>query len=232
MGIKVFYKLLTILLGYGLIIGGFLLFGSMLDDNIKLLDIVVSCVIFTQFAEFFFFPLIDTSKGAQKEVGMMGLHFVSVSICIMASIAIMLWGIYWHLSFTLQVILQLGVLFLLLLGRVFTLQAGDKVEQVYEREQNMMSGKLSMKETMADLMDTVSQTADLSPELKGRLGELQDAIRFVSPSASGDAANLESQFIRIAKNLESMLRNPSLNAGQLQTEVSQMERILARRKKK
>ena len=160
---KIFYKALAILLGYGIIIAGFILFGATLKDEVRILDIVVSCVMFTQIAEFFFFPLIDTNKKAHEEVGMIGIHFAAVDTYFVVAIAIIAAGIYWNLSFTLQLLLQLGALFLLVLGRVATLHSGDKVEQVYKSEQILMNEKQLLKDTMEDLMDKVAETEGLTP---------------------------------------------------------------------
>lgn len=52
MSAKNIFHILAILLGYGLIISGFFVLGATLEDNIKLLDIFMSCLIFTQFVEF------------------------------------------------------------------------------------------------------------------------------------------------------------------------------------
>lgn len=49
MSAKVVYKILAILLGFGLIIGGFIVFGDAIEGRIKVLDIIVSCAIFLQF---------------------------------------------------------------------------------------------------------------------------------------------------------------------------------------
>ena len=225
---KIFYKALAILLGYGIIIAGFVLFGESLKDEVRILDIVVSCLVFTQLVEFFFFPLIDTSKKAHKEVGMMGIHFTSIDSYFVAVVAIMAAGIYWDLSFTLQLLLQLGALLLLVLGRVATLHAGDKVEQVYQSEQILMDGKLMLKNAMVELMDKVAETNGLVPELKGRLTEVQESVRFVSPSASAEARNLIAQFTSTTTNIAVMLRDVKLNAPQLEQEIGRLERIMTK----
>lgn len=223
---KIFYKALAILLGYGIIIAGFILFGATLKDEVRILDIVVSCVMFTQIAEFFFFPLIDTNKKAHKEVGMIGIHFAAIDTYFVVAIAIIAAGIYWNLSFTLQLLLQLGALFLLVLGRVATLHSGDKVEQVYKSEQILMNEKQLLKDTMEDLMDKVAETDGLTPELKHRLNEVQESVRFVSPSASGEARELVAQFTSVATNIAIILNNLKLNAPQLEHEICSLERIM------
>ena len=223
---KIFYKTLAILLGYGIIIAGFILFGASLNDEVRILDIVVSCVMFTQLAEFFFFPLIDTSKKSHKEVGMMGIHFTAIDTYFVVAIAIIAAGIFWNLSFTIQLLLQLGALFLLVLGRVATLHSGDKVEQVYQSEQILMNGKQMLKDAMEDLMGKVAETDSLTPELKHRLNEILASVRFVSPSANAEARELVAQFTKVATNITIILNDLELNAPQLEQEICRLERII------
>lgn len=230
MGIKLFYKIVTILLGYGLVIGGYLLFGASLSDRVRVLDIIVSCVVLTQFVEFFLFPFVDTNKDAHKEIGMMGIHFVAIDTYIVLAIAVIGCGILWNWSFTIQMMLQGAALLILLVGRVLTLHAGDKVEQVYGREKYMMSGKLSMKGAMTDLLDAVSLSGALNEGLANRLKELQDNVRFIAPSASSEASRMEGQIIETAQEIEVLLRDVELNADKLEEDVAQMERLFARRK--
>ena len=225
---KIFYKALAILLGYGIIIAGFVLFGASLEDDVRILDIVVSCVIYTQLVEFFFFPLIDTSKKAHKEVGMMGIHFVALDTYFVVAIAIIAAGIWRDWSFTQQLLLQLGALLLLVLGRVATLHAGDKVEQVYQNEQKLMTGKQMLIDAMVELMDKVEETNDLAPDLKRRLNDIHESLRFVSPSTSGEMRGQVAQFTSITANIAVMLCDLKRNAPQLEQEINRLERIMTR----
>ena len=113
MSAKVFYKILAILLGYGLIIGGFIVFGESLEDRVKILDIVVSCLIFTQLVQFMLFPLIDLGKAAHREIGMMGIHFATLISCCVLFLALMTCGIVFQIPFKFQLMGQLIVLFIL-----------------------------------------------------------------------------------------------------------------------
>ncbi|MBO7294542.1 MAG: hypothetical protein J6U65_03905, partial [Bacteroidaceae bacterium] len=150
------YKALALLLGYGIIITCFILFGAPLDTSVLVLDIIVSLVIFTQFALFFFFPLIKLDDSSQKEVGMMGLHFSSLTLCISASLLLMFLGMFLYIPFIYQLIGQLLILFLLLIGRVVTLGTGNKVSRVYHQEQKIKAGKEELKRNLDDLVDYVS----------------------------------------------------------------------------
>lgn len=228
---KRFYNILAILLGYGLIIGGFLVFGESLEDKVKILDIIVSCLIFTQFVQFSLFPLIKFGDSSHKEVGMMGIHFYVLIFCCIVSIGIMLYGIIYHIPFKFQLMGQLVVLFILLVGRVATLHAGEKVQQIHRKEQVIMHGKLSLKSIMDDFMDDIATVTDLDPIVKQKLTNIHEAMRFLSPSSKSEAIRFDEQFSQSVEDLKIMMRNTNLNREKILEETKHLERTLSRRKK-
>ena len=231
MAAKSFYNILAILLGYGLIIGGILVFGESLENKIKILDIIVSCIIFTQFVQFSLFPLINFRDSSHKEVGMMGIHIYVLNFCCTVSIGIMLYGIIDHIPFKFQLMGQLVVLFILLVGRVATLHAGEKVQHIHRKEQIIMHGKLSIKNTVDDFMDDIATVKDLDPIVKQKLQNIQESIRFLSPSANSEALRFEELFSQSIGDLKILMRNTNLNREKIIEETEHLERILSRRKK-
>lgn len=224
---KRFYNILAILLGYGLIIGGFLVFGESLEDKVKILDIIVSCLIFTQFVQFSLFPLINFGDSSHKEVGMMGIHIYVLSFCCIVSIGIMLYGIIYHIPFKFQLMGQLVVLFILLVGRVATLHAGEKVQQIHRKEQVIMHGKLSLKSIMDDFMDDIATVTDLDPIVKQKLTNIHEAMRFLSPSSKSEAIRFDEQFSQSVEDLKIMMRNTNLNREKILEETEHLERTLS-----
>lgn len=228
---KRFYNILAILLGYGLIIGGFLVFGESLENKVKILDIIVSCLIFTQFVQFTLFSLINFRDSSHKEVGMMGIHFFVLNFCCIISIGIMLYGIIYHIPFKFQLISQLVVLFILLVGRVATLHAGEKVQQIHRKEQVIMHGKLSLKSVMDDFMDDIAIVKNLNPIAKQKLQNIHESMRFLSPSSNSEALRLDEQFSQSVEDLKILMRNTNLNQEKILEEIEHLERIFSRRKK-
>ena len=228
---KRFYNILAILLGYGLIIGGFLVFGDSLEDKVKILDIIVSCLIFTQFVQFSVFPLMNFGDSSHKEVGMMGIHIYVLNFCCIISIGIMLYGIIYHIPFKFQLMGQLVVLFILLVGRVATLLAGEKVQQIHRKEQVIMHGKLSLKSVMDDFMDDIAIVKDLDPIVKQKLQDIHESMRFLSPSSNSEALRFDEQFSQSVEDLKILMRNTNLNKEKILEETEHLERILSRRKK-
>lgn len=228
---KTFYKILTVLIGYGLIVASFILLFTWLPDDIRILDIVVTSIIYTQLVEFLFFPLIDLEKKAHKEVGMMGIHLAAINTYAVVAIVIMVVGMIWELSFTWQILLQLGALLILIIGRVATLHSGEKVEAVYEKEQVLKGGKQQLKAAAESMMDAIARSSELSPVLVSRITQLTEDIRYITPSTNNEALNLELQFTRLSDDLKVMLRQSPQNNDQITETVSQLEYILAKRKK-
>lgn len=228
---KKVYNLLAILLGYGLIIAGFVLFGESLEDDIRILDIIVSCLIFTQFVQFTLFPLVNWGDSSHKEVGMMGIHFPVLIFCCIASIGIMALGIIFDFSFTLQLMCQLVVLFILFFGRLVTLFTGEKIQQIHHKEQVMMHGKLSLKNIMDDFIDEMATLKDLDPIAKQKLTNIHESLRFLSPSSNSEALRFDDQFSQSVEELRVLMRNTNLNREKILEEIEHLERILSRRKK-
>ena len=228
---KTFYKILTVLIGYGLIVASFILLFTWLPDDIRILDIVVTSIIYTQLVEFLFFPLIDLEKKAHKEVGMMGIHLAAINTYAGVAIVIMAVGMIWELSFTWQLLLQLGALLILIIGRVATLHSGEKVEAVYHQEQVLRGGKQQLKAAAESMMDAIVRSSELSPVLVSRIRQMAEDVRYVSPSTDAEALNLELQFTRLSSDLEVVLRQSPQNNDQIAETVGQLEYILAKRKK-
>ncbi len=231
MNAKKIYRTLAILLGYGLIIACFILFGQSLEKNVRILDIIITCLVFTQFAIFTIFPLLNLSKPAQKEVGMLGIHLVTMNIFSLLALGWMICGMLFQIPFKHQLIGQLAILFILFIGRYATFRSGEKVQQIYDKEQNIMKGKVSLRIVMDNLMDYLAAVKDLDPLITQRLQSLHESMRFITPSDSNEAKNFDGQFVQSVEDLKVLVRNTTMNKERIEEEVGRLERILARRKK-
>ncbi|WP_301847218.1 hypothetical protein [uncultured Parabacteroides sp.] len=231
MNAKTFFSIATILLGYGLIIGGFTLFGKSLENEIKILDIVVSCLLFTTTVRFYFFPWIDTTNAAHKEAGTLGIRFFVMTGCSMLALGIMVYGIVCRAAFEYQLLGQTAVLFLALTGYVSMLHSGEKVQRIHKQEQLAVQGKIALQSAMDDLMDDAARLENLAPSLRNRLERIRESVRFITPSTNPEACDLESRCCRTIEDLKVSLRNTSLNRDRIAEEVECLERSLTRRKK-
>ena len=231
MNAKTIYKILAHLLGYGLIIGGFIIFGDAIETKTRVMDIIISCLIYTQLVEFTIFPMVNLGQKAHKEVGMMGLHYSAIYLYSVLAIGIMVAGVCLDLQFKYQLMMQLVALFVLLIGRAVTLHTGDRVQRIHDKEQGGVESKDQIISAMEDFMDRVGDTTDLNPSALQSLQSIKESLRFLTPSSSAEAKALESSFCQKLADIEVLLRNTSLNAEQISSEVRHLQQILNKRKK-
>lgn len=231
MNVKEIYKILAIALGYCIIFACFIIFDENIESRVKILDIVASCIIYTQFVQFVLFPLMNLDDPSKKEVGMMGIHIVALNICCVLSICIMVVGIMYMIPFKYQIMVQLVVLFFLLIGRVATLGSGEKVQDIYVKEQQTIAGKVSLRMNMDDFIDYVATVHDLDSNIKKRLSSLHDNMRFITPSTNKEAMYWDTQVLNTLEDLKVLMRNASMNKDMIETNIGQLERFMARRKK-
>lgn len=225
------YKALALILGYGLIIACFIIFGAALETKVLVLDIIVSCLIFTQFVPFLFMPLINTNDSSHKEVGMMGIHFMASFWCIAASIALMVIGIIFDIPFVYQLLGQLLILLLAVIGRITTISAGNKVKSVHSKEERILSGRRQLRMETDNFMDHIATVKGIDPSIVERMQALQEAMRYITPSASPEAIAFDNQFVDILDDLKVLMRDPGANSERIADEVTRLERTLTRRKK-
>lgn len=230
MNAKTFYKILALLLGLGLIIGSFCLFGQSLGNKILILDIIVSILVYIQLVQFAIYPLIDLNRAAHKEVGMMGIYFYVLSAYCILAIGLMFFGIVYTIPFQIQLMGQIFLAFLALLGRVATLHAGEKVEHIHEKERQMVETRRALRTEMDNFMDELSSWE--SPEGIGvqKLYDIQEELKFLSPSANAEAKQYERDFCQIIEELKVLIRNADLNKERIKGKIDHLERILSKRK--
>ncbi len=230
MNIRSFYNILAIVLGFGLIIGGFIVFGQDIEQCTRTLDIVVACLVYYTLVQFAVFPLIDRSQSAHREVGMMGLHFGLMAFYDAAAVAVIVVGLLLEWPFTVQLFVQLGLLAVLLFGRAATLLAGSKVRQVHADEKALLSTRDALRSAMDSFMDNPAIGRNLPEQAVSRLAQVSESIRYVSPSASQEARSLEARFVQSLAALEAMAADPAANAQRIDDEITMVERTLNRRK--
>ena len=231
MNVKEIYKILAIALGYCIMFACFIIFDENIESRVKILDIVASCIIYTQFVQFVLFPLMNLDDPSKKEVGMMGIHIVALNFCCVLSICIMVVGIMYMIPFKYQIMVQLVVLFFLLIGRVATLGSGEKVQDIFVKEQQTIAGKVSLRMNMDDFIDYVATVHDLDSNIKKRLSSLHDNMRFITPSTNKEAMYWDTQVLNTLEDLKVLMRNASMNKDMIETNIGQLERFMARRKK-
>ncbi|MDR2914118.1 MAG: hypothetical protein LBV74_04705 [Tannerella sp.] len=222
---------IALLGGEAVIIAAFILFRGGLADNILVLNIVVSSLVYGLFFVDVLVPWIDLGDKSQKKVGSLGLRWFFTWMYAIAAIAVMLvanWAYEW--SFTLQMIVHCVLLFLLVLGFIASFSASDKVQKVYQQETQNRSGINEMKTAMRNLKDKMSDADGLPESFTNRIDLLEEGLRFISPSNKEEAYGLENSFSKIVSDISFAISNYSMNEEAIESNLKKLEQINQNRK--
>lgn len=225
-------RIVITLIGYGLIIGGFLLFGDCLPKDVMYLDMVVSCLIFTQLPLLLFFPLINLKDKSHKEVGSLGIQLQGFTFYNIAAIAVMVAGALLEWSFKTQLYIHIILFFLQLVMILASLFASNKVKNRYHAEDKLIRNRAVFKSKMAELMDEVNIAANRVPvSISQPLQAINDSMTYLIPTSNPEATILEENFCSLVDEIQVLMRNIELNQSLIEENIKRLELILAKRKK-
>lgn len=216
--------------GVGIIVAAELLFCGNLENNVLTLDIIVSLIVWGVLFAGIGFPWIDLNDPAQKRVGSLGLFWYFSSLYAFLAILWMVVGAQFDLSFRLQLIVHLVLLFVLIMGLAMTSRASEKVGEVYEKEQSERLGVTNVREALAALKESTFDAKDLPEEVVDRITKMCDEARFVSPSNNMEAHRIEDEMVGLIHEISSAFFNYQMNEEAIQSKLARCERLLRNRK--
>jgi uncharacterized protein YacL len=220
-----------LLFGEAIIIAAFVLFRGNTPDNILVLNIVVSSLVYGLFFCNFRDSWIDLTDKTQKQVGAIGISWFAIGFYSFVAIAFMLVAnLEYDLSFTFQLIVHCVLLFFLCLWLLLSRHSADKVAEVYHEQTANRSGILEMKTAMRNLKDKISDTAGLPDNFVKKITALEESLRFISPANSNEAYDLERQFVGIINDISYAISDFSMNETAIENNLKKVERIYQNRK--
>jgi hypothetical protein len=217
--------------GEAIIIAALVLFRGNLADNILVLNIIVSSLIYGLLFIDILVPWIDFGDKSQKKVGSIGLRWFFTWFYAILAIAVMFaCNVAYDCPFKSQIIIHCVLIFLLLLGFIAVIHSSDKVRDVYQQETFNRNGIIELKKAVTNLKDKMSDLSGLPENFIGRIHSLEDSLRFISPSNSPEAHHLEQQFITIINDIAFAVSNFSMNEERIENNLKKCERIYQNRK--
>ena len=219
----------VILAGEALIIAAFLLWGKY-EQNVMILNIVATSVVFALLGFDFLFPWFDLKERSQKRIGSISVWWFAATIYSIAALAVVfLWSSTW--PFSLLLIVHLALLLLLVLGLIASMGVADTVETVFVEQQAQRAGVDDMKRAARKLQAKVECCVEpISPDHKGRINELVENLRFVTPANVDEAVELEREFVEVVSRLALRFDEYSLNQQTIERELREAEGIYRTRK--
>lgn len=196
MNLKFLYLFLIILLGEIIIIVGFNRFGTGVNSDILMSDIIVSSVIFCAIALEFTNPIVNLRDETQAAIGGIGIRWVFMFVFIAGSIGVMVYSFKnKEVDITLFWLLQAVLILILLLGLYFSRNVTEKVSEVYHEEKKLRSQLIEIKACIEELKFVGLDSGNLQQEEHQMLNELLDNLRYLAPSNNPKATELEASIL-------------------------------------
>lgn len=223
--------LMLFALGETLIISGFIYFGVNIPENILLLNIIVSSIVYGLLFIDSAFQWISFNDELQKAIGSIGIKWFSISLYIIAAIVVMIFfNTIYPLSFSKQLLIQCILLFLLFYGLYQSVSASDKVRGVYIEEKKIRSGIEQMKSVTKSLQLKLDAMKNVPPNIIFNISEIQDNLRFLSPCNSNLCHELEKQFMSEMRELDNCFFEVPLNLEKIDDCLKNCQRTYIERK--
>lgn len=216
--------------GAAIIVAAILLFCDGMESNVLTLDIIVSLIAWGVLFAGIGFPWIDLNDPAQKRVGSLGLFWYFSSLYALVAVIWMVVGAQLDLSFSLQLIVHLVLLFVLIMGLTMAGRSAEKVGEVFEKEQRERLGVTEVRSALAALKESTFDAKDLPEEVVDRINKMCDEARFVSPSNNMEAHRMEAELVNLLHEVSSAFFNYRMNEEMIQSKLARCERLLKNRK--
>lgn len=228
---KTILSWVALLAGEAIIIAAFFLWRGNAPTDIFTLNLVMASILYGVMFVDMLVPWINWKDKAQRQVGSMGIRWFITGLYVILALAVMIVG-NWkvNLSFTVQLMLHIGLLFLLLLGFVAMFHASDKVVEIHSQESSHRQGVNDMKRAMMQLKDTAIDCPQLMAIYGDRINNLEEGLRYLSPSNNPEASALEAQFVEVINDINIAAPQFSMNQEKIEAALRRAERIYQNRK--
>lgn len=228
MGRKIL-SLAAIVAGEAILIAIFLLWGKY-EQNVLILNIIVASIAYLLISCNLFFPGIDCKERTQKRIGSIGIWWTTMSLYAAAVFAvILLFSNLW--TFATLVIVHAVLLLGLILGLIASMKVSGVVSEVYVEQQQQRASVDDMRKAMRKLKTKVDCCMDpISPEHKGRINDLAENLRYISPSNVDEAFEMEQAFVDVINSLATRFEDYELNKERVERELREAESIYRNRK--
>lgn len=224
--------ILLLIAGEILLIISFLHFGKTLPDNILAVNTIVSSIIYLLIIKIIFFPWINLKNKTQREVGTIGPGWVITLIYTILAIAVMmLCNFFLTITFTTQLIVHSILFFILLTGLFAGYAIAGKTKVVFEKESEMLTKKENMCTAINTLKLTVALNDAVTEDIKNKVLELYEQLRFLSPCNASEANELEHLFIEKVSSINELIKSGKFDHAAITKHLFECEQIYQERKK-
>ena len=216
--------------GIGVIVASYLCFDlGFAADNVRYLSLGVSIVAYSLFFVDLLVPWVRFDDPAQRTVGTLGVRWTAIllyAVCSVTSIVLMN---MLEARFSTQCIVHSSLVLLLVLMMVGVLNISHTTARVHAKEQAARADLNLLKQALMTLKVKTSGVVLPAP-VKERIAAFEESLRFIAPSKSNEAHQLEQQIADKVDSLARMLSNYELNADRVSETITALEELYKIRK--
>lgn len=227
----------TILAAIVLLIAEFVIVYTMLQIpeslpmQVRILDIVVLSIVLWMICYDLFRPIVNVNAKNPREVGSLGVRWIGQIIYAIIAIGFGIVAAVFGIVFIYQLLVQLVLLAFLLLVFYFAIYASEKVNKVAVKEEAALERKELMRMALAEIQDEVAIGSGYPEYFRLAINEMDEKIRYISPTDKAEALSYEKQFADIAGRVCAAMSNFSMNEENIKQDLQRMQRALENRKK-
>lgn len=221
---------LVLLGGIGAIIATFLCFDlGFAADNVRYLSLVASVLAYALFFSDLIVPSLSLDEKSQKSIAGLGIRwFVTLFYAVTVAVAVVVMNMY-NLSFAAQAIIHAILLLGLVLSIVGVMSAISVASSVHKQEQMIRQDITDLKGAIRRLKIKMTG-CELPEDIITRINLWNENLRYLSPSKSDDAHQIEQQMTSEVEMLERMVSNYTLNETRILKSINTLEGLYTTRK--
>lgn len=222
---------IVLLIAEAVIVYAMLLIPIPIPIRVRILDMVVLSIVLWMVGYDLFRPLVNLAVKNPPEVGSLGVRWTGQILYLLFAIGFAIIGVVYPIPFIYQLLGQALLVGLLLLNYYFAMHAAEMVKKVGKREEAVLEGREQMRRALSHIQDEIAISSNLPEYVRVSINDIEDKLRYISPSDNADALSYEKQFADIANRVCVAMANFSMNEESIKQDLLRMQRVLENRKK-
>lgn len=208
-----------------ILIAAFILYRGEMPTGVMILDIAVSTVILGLIFVDVVRPWDDEHTA---KLGSMGIRWTLTIIYAVLAVGLMI--ALREKDFSIQLLVQGGLIVILLLGLAAALRTREQIVGVHKEEMQKVGERDNVKKAWSVLLEKMDSQPDFPPELRERTNALLQDMRYLSPSNNPEALDTDRQLVERAAEIGRMVGDYRMNAEQAEQAIARCERMMQRRR--
>ena len=222
---------IVLLIAEAFIVCAMLLIPYPIPIRVRILDMVVLSIVLWMVGYDLFRPIVNLAVKNPPEVGSLGVRWTGQILYLLFAIGFAIAGVVYNIPFIYQLLVQALLVGLLLLTYYFAMHAAEMVNRVGKREDAVLEGREQMRLALSQIQDEIAISTSLPEYFRASINDMEDKLRYISPSDKADAISYEKQFADISNRVCIAMANFAMNEENIKQDLLRMQRVLENRKK-